>query len=98
MPSFKPSVEIAMAPARRITPDIEKNQREFPMKSKCQRRGVLPRVSAQRERRMRRPLLEPRIADVASTAPDNETSGPTPPADAKPLPPAAGGGGGEKGP
>jgi hypothetical protein len=88
MPSFRPSVEIAIAPASRMRPDIEKNQREAPMKSKCQRRVVLPGLSAQRERRMRRRLIEPRMAEVASTAVNSDTSVPTPSVNAKPLTPA----------
>src|SRR5213080_1400039 len=63
MPSLRPSVEFASAPARMIMPDIEKNQREAPMKSKCQPLLVLPGLIAQRERRMRRRLIVPRIAE-----------------------------------
>src|SRR5918999_222016 len=34
MPKFMPSPAIASAPAARIAPDAEKNQRDLPMKSK----------------------------------------------------------------
>ena len=79
MPKLIPRPAIASAPAARIAPDIEKNHFDLPMKSKCQRDALLARApSAWRERRMRARAIEPRIAEVASTAVNSDTSVPTP--------------------
>ncbi len=78
-----------IAPISRITPENEKNQREFPMKSKRQPAffsGFTP--SALGRRRIRERAMVPRIADVASTAVNSDTSVPTPSVKAKPLTPA----------
>ena len=54
MPKFRPWAASASAQTSRITPDMEKNQREPPMKSK--RIGLESRdPSAARERRSRVP-------------------------------------------
>ena len=45
MPKFRPMPAMASAPTRRMTPDIEKNHFEAPMKSKCRRRRRLPTPS-----------------------------------------------------
>ncbi len=42
MPKLRPRVENAIAPTSRIAPDIEKNQRLAPAKSKCQRTRSSP--------------------------------------------------------
>ena len=89
MPKLTPSAAIAIAPISRITPEKEKNQRELPMKSNCQRfvfSGFTPSALGRRRRRQRD--IVPRIADVASTAVKSDTSVPTPRVNAKPLTPA----------
>ena len=75
MPKLIPRPAIAIAPAARITPDIEKNQCDLPMKSKRQRLPAA-RLDAERAadaaaRGVR--AIEPRIAEVASTAVNSDT-------------------------
>ena len=83
IPKFSPWIAIASAQIKRITPDIEKNQREPPMKSN--RIGLASRApSAARERTRRVPRRAYRIACVASTAVNSETMTPTPSVSAKP--------------
>ena len=90
MPKLIPSPAMARAPTTRITPENEKNQRELPMKSNFQPsrspRVRTPSALGRRSRRERE--SEPRIADVASTAVNSDTSVPTPSVKAKPLTPA----------
>ena len=89
MPKLIPSVAIAIAPAARIAPENEKNQREFPMKSNFQPLlsfVATPSALGRRSRRVRASV--PRIAEVASTAVNSDTSVPTPSVKAKPLTPA----------
>ena len=89
MPKFRPLPPIASAPISRITPDIEKNHFDAPMKSKrpalrCARwRRARPGCEISRER----PIV-PSTACVASTAVNSETSVPMPSVNAKPLTPA----------
>ncbi len=71
----------------RITPDIEKNHFDAPMKSKCQRRSRLPAPSAAGlEMSFDRPIV-PSAACVARTAVNSETIVPTPSVKAKPFTP-----------
>ncbi len=89
MPKFSPLPAIASAPTSRITPDIEKNHFEAPMKSKRELDALL--AGAERRRgcaRSRVPRSENRIACVASTAVNSETITPMPSVNAKPLTPA----------
>ena len=61
-------------PTSRITPEKEKNQRELPMKSKRQpwwSSGFTPSALG---RRSSRDAIVPRMADVASTAVNSDTS------------------------
>ena len=81
-------VAIEMAPIARIVPDIEKNQRLAPEKSKCQRTLWGPEPSARGECRIRERPSEPRIAWVNSTAVSSETIVPTPSVNANPFTPA----------
>ena len=89
MPKLIPSVAIAIAPAARIAPEKEKNQREFPMKSNFQPLlsfVATPSALGRRSSRVRASV--PRIAEVASTAVNSDTSVPTPSVNANPLTPA----------
>ena len=88
MPKLRPSVESEIAPTSRITPENEKNQRELPMKSNDQALCSLPTPSALGRRSSRERAIEPRIAEVASTAVNSDTSVPTPSVNAKPFTPA----------
>ena len=88
MPKLMPSTAIARAPAAMITPEAEKKYRDMPVKSKRQRPPSPPAPSAQRERRSRVRAIEPRIAEVASTAVKRDTIVPIPRVKAKPLTPA----------
>src|SRR4051794_41888559 len=76
MPKLMPSEEIAIAPATRIVPDIEKNHFEFPMKSKCQRMRSLPAASMCFERMRRVGAREARVADGGGTAGESGKRGP----------------------
>ena len=87
MPKFRPLMAMARAQTSRITPDIEKNQRDLPMKSN--RTGLESRAPrAARERSTRVPRSEYRIACVASTAVNIERITPTASVSAKPWTPA----------
>ena len=87
MPKFRPLMAMASAQTSRITPDIEKNQRDLPMKSN--RTGLESRdPRAARERSTRVPRSEYRIACVASTAVNIERITPTASVSAKPWTPA----------
>ncbi len=90
MPKLMPSPAIASAPATRIRPDAEKKNFERPMKSKCEPKRPPPSRApiANRERISRVRLIEPRIAEVASTAVNSEMIVPTPSVNAKPFTPA----------
>src|SRR5438309_6600352 len=78
IPKFSPLAPIASAPTSRITPDIEKNQRDAPMKSKrIGRRRLAARSAAGLRRTGDRPRPA-RIACVAMTAVRNETIVPPP--------------------
>ena len=90
MPKFSPRPAIAIAPITRITPENEKNQRELPMKSKRQpsRSPVVATPSALFRRSSRVRASVPRIAEVASTAVNSDTSVPIPSVNAKPFTPA----------
>ena len=89
MPKLMPIAAIAIAPAARIVPDIEKNQRESPVKSTRQRsRSFAWSPTARFDRSSRPRAIEPRIAEVAITAVNSETSVPTPRVNAKPFTPA----------
>ena len=83
-----PLSAIASAPISRITPDIEKNHFERPMKSNVHGRPSPCAPSAKREFRSRVRLSEPISADVNSTAVNSDVSVPTPSVNAKPLTPA----------
>jgi hypothetical protein len=61
---------------------------ELPMKSTRQPRRSLPTPSALGRRSRRERDIEPRIAEVASTAVNSDTSVPIPSVKAKPLTPA----------
>jgi hypothetical protein len=78
---------MASAPMARIKPETEKNHLDAPMKSKFQRIPSPWAPSAWRERSSRVRPSEPRMAEVASTAVNSETSVPTPRVSAKPLTP-----------
>ncbi len=88
MPKLMPMPAMARAPATRITPDIEKNHFELPMKSK-RASSAAPRplraCAATRSRRER--AIVPSTALVASTAVNSETIVPMPSVKAKPLTP-----------
>jgi hypothetical protein len=89
MPKFSPRAEIAIAPAAKMTPEKEKNQRALPMKSNFQpwlSFVATPSALGRRSSRVR--ASEPRIAEVASTAVKSETSVPTPSVKANPRTPA----------
>ena len=89
MPKFRPLPPIASAPISRITPDIEKNHFDAPMKSKRLRRSrCLPAPSAAGLRIRRERPIVPSTACVGSTAVKSETSVPMPSTKAKPLTPA----------
>ena len=89
MPKLIPSVDRAIAPTARIAPESEKNQRALPMKSnRCQLKRSGPAPSALTERSIRVRASDPRIAEVASTAVNSETSVPMPSVKAKPFTPA----------
>jgi hypothetical protein len=88
IPKLSCWVASARAPTRRITPDIEKNQRLAPMKSKCQRLAFPVAPSAAGERSNRERLMLPSSAWVKTTAVSSETIVPTPRVKAKPLTPA----------
>ena len=77
---------MASAPATRIRPEKEKNQRELPMKSKRQPLAALasPTPSALFCRSSRVRAIEPRIAEVASTAVNSDTRVPIPSVNANP--------------
>ena len=87
MPKLSCLVASARAPTSRITPEIEKNQRLAPMKSKCQRTPLPPAPSAAGERSRRVRLMLPSSAWVKTTAVSSETIVPTPRVKAKPLTP-----------
>ena len=72
----------------RITPDIEKNHFDLPMKSNVHGRPSPWAPSAKREFRSRVRLSEPISAEVKSTAVNSDVSVPTPSVNAKPLMPA----------
>ena len=88
MPKFSPLPAIASAQTSRIMPDIEKNQRDAPMKSNVIGLRFFPAPSADGARSSRDPRIESRIAWVASTAVNSETIVPMPSTNAKPLTPA----------
>ena len=88
MPRLSCFVASASAPTSRITPEIEKNQRLAPMKSKCQRIPSLARAQGAGERSRRERLIAPSSAWVKTTAVSSETIVPTPRTKAKPLTPA----------
>ena len=88
MPKFRPFAPIASVQTSRIRPDIEKNQRDAPMKSNVIGLRCLPAPSADGCLRIDVLRSESRIAWVASTAVNSETSVPTPSTNAKPLTPA----------
>ncbi len=72
-----------------MQPDIEKNQRLAPMKSKCQRTrssAAAPSMPGVRRNLLR--LMLPSNAWVKTTAVSSETIVPTPRVKAKPLTPA----------
>ena len=71
----------------KIRPDIEKNHRDAPMKSNVIGLRCLPAPSADGASD-RVPRSESRIACVASTAVNSDTSVPTPSTNAKPFTPA----------
>ena len=87
MPKLSCLVARARAPTSRITPEIEKNQRLAPMKSKCQRMPWPPAPRTLGERRKRERLMLPSSAWVKTTAVSSETMVPTPRVKAKPLTP-----------
>ena len=78
----------AIAPIARITPEIEKNHFEAPVKSKFHWRPspLAPRNAG--ERRMFERPSSPSTACVNSTAVNSETIVPMPSVKAKPLTPA----------
>ena len=88
MPKLRPLPPIASAPISRITPDIEKNHFDAPMKSNVQRapRACAPTAAGLEKTRLRPSVAS--IACVAITAVNSETSVPTPSMNAKPLTPA----------
>ena len=88
MPRLRPLPPIASAPISRITPDIEKNHFDLPMKSKRQRLPArcAPTAAGFENTRLR-PIVA-RIACVAITAVNSETNVPMPSVKAKPLTPA----------
>ena len=88
IPKSIPSADRAIAPTARIAPENEKNQRgahevEPPP---LVRSGAPPSALGRRSSRVR--ASEPRIAEVASTAVNRETSVPIPSVNAKPFTPA----------
>ena len=88
IPKFRPLEAIASAQMSRITPDMEKNHFEAPMKSNVIGLRCLPAPSADGRLRMREPRIVSRIAWVASTAVNSDTIVPMPSTNAKPLTPA----------
>ena len=88
MPKFRPLEPIASAQTSRITPDIEKNHFEFPMKSNVIGLRCLPAPSADGACSNGEPRIVSRIACVASTAVNSDTIVPMPSTNAKPLTPA----------
>ncbi len=76
------------APMTRMTPEIEKNQRLAPAKSKCQRTRCSPAPRKAGERRILLRPSRPSTARVKTTAVSSETSVPIPSVNAKPLTPA----------
>ena len=88
IPKFRPFAPIASVQTSRIRPDIEKNQRDAPMKSNVIGFFCLPAPSADGCLRIRVPRSASRIAWVASTAVKSDTIVPTPRTKAKPLTPA----------
>ena len=88
MPKFSPLEAIASVQTSRITPDIEKNQRDAPMKSNEIGLRFFPAPSADGCLSRRDPRIENRIAWVATTAVNSDTAVPTPSTNAKPLTPA----------
>ena len=87
MPKLSCLVASASAPTSRITPEIEKNQRLAPMKSKCQRRPSPEAPSALGRAQQPVRLMLPSSAWVKTTAVSSETIVPTPRVKAKPLTP-----------
>ena len=79
---------MASAPMSRITPDIEKNHFDAPMKSKRLRSRCLVTPSAAGLWMSFERPMAPSTAWVSSTAVKNETRVPTPSVKAKPLTPA----------
>ncbi|GBD46583.1 hypothetical protein HRbin41_01411 [bacterium HR41] len=88
IPKLMPSVEIAIAPAAMITPDIEKKSFERPMKSNRQATWRRPIPSADGRASSRERASVPSTAEVASTAVNSEVSVPSSRVKAKPLTPA----------
>ena len=88
MPKLSPFAPIASVQASRIMPDIEKNQRDAPMKSNVIGLRFFAAPSAEGRVSRREPRMLSRIAWVASTAVNSETMVPTPSTKAKPLTPA----------
>ena len=87
MPKLSWFVANEIAPISRITPEIEKNQRLAPEKSKCQRTRSSPAPRNAGERRIRVRPSAPSTARVKTTAVNSETIMPTPSVKAKPLTP-----------
>ena len=88
MPKFRPLPPIASAQISRITPDIEKNHFDAPMKSNVIGLRLLAGAERRRALEQRVSRSDSRIACVASTAVNSETIVPTPSTNAKPLTPA----------
>ena len=88
IPRLSCFVANAIAPTSRMIPEIEKNQRLAPMKSKCHPSPSPDAPSAAGERMNRARPKTPRIAWVNSTAVKSETIVPMPSVNAKPLTPA----------
>ena len=88
MPKLMPLPAIASAPTSRITPDIEKNHFDAPMKSNVIARLAWPAPSALRLLMTRVPRRLRMIAWVASTAVNSDSIVPIPSTKAKPLTPA----------
>ena len=88
IPKFSPLAPMARPQIRRIRPDAEKNHFEAPMKSNVIGLRGLPAPSAEGDCRMRELRIDRRIACVASTAVNSDTSVPMPSTKAKPFTPA----------
>jgi hypothetical protein len=88
IPKLIPLPAIASEPITRITPDIEKNHFDLPMKSNVHGRPSPWAPSAKREFSNRVRLSDPMRADVNRTAVKSDVRVPTPSVNAKPLMPA----------